>query len=82
LYRCPSASCSKLFTRRYNLQSHLRCHSGERPFVCKWCAATFSRKHDLRRHCRSLHSEDRPHGCAYCSLTFARSDALKRHLAS
>ncbi|TPX59302.1 hypothetical protein SpCBS45565_g07784 [Spizellomyces sp. 'palustris'] len=82
LYRCPSPNCSKMFTRRYNLQSHMRCHSGERPFVCRYCGTTFSRKHDLRRHTRSLHSEDRPHHCGFCSLSFARSDALKRHLAS
>ena len=52
--------------------------------MCEYssCAATFSRKHDLRRHMRSLHSEDRPHHCAHCNLSFARSDALKRHLAS
>ncbi|KAI8588259.1 hypothetical protein BDZ88DRAFT_397549 [Geranomyces variabilis] len=82
LYRCPSPTCAKMFTRRYNLQSHMRCHSGERPFICKYCQASFSRKHDLRRHARSLHSEQRPHKCAFCNLTFARSDALKRHLTT
>ncbi|KAJ3093832.1 hypothetical protein HDU96_002002, partial [Phlyctochytrium bullatum] len=83
-YPCPHPTCRKLFTRRYNLQSHLRCHSGERPFVCPHprCRASFSRKHDLRRHTRSLHSEDRPHLCRWCGLSFARSDALKRHLSS
>ncbi|KAJ3193813.1 Metallothionein expression activator [Irineochytrium annulatum] len=82
VYRCPEPGCEKTFTRRYNLQSHLRCHSGERPFRCDFCPATFSRKHDLRRHTRSLHSEERPHLCMHCSLSFARSDALKRHLAA
>ncbi|KAJ3192414.1 Metallothionein expression activator, partial [Dinochytrium kinnereticum] len=82
MYHCPHDGCDKTFTRRYNLQSHLRCHSGERPFTCRFCTATFSRKHDLRRHTRSLHSEDRPHHCRHCNLSFARSDALKRHLSS
>jgi hypothetical protein len=80
LFKCTTEGCTKTFTRRYNLQSHLRCHSGERPFVCKFCPASFSRKHDLRRHTRSLHSADRPHLCVHCNLSFARSDALKRHL--
>ncbi|KAI8821166.1 uncharacterized protein EV422DRAFT_496135 [Fimicolochytrium jonesii] len=76
LYTCPSPHCPKTFTRRYNLQSHMRCHSGERPFVCKYCATTFSRKHDLRRHCRSLHTEERPHACGFCELRFARSVSI------
>ncbi|KAJ3298910.1 hypothetical protein HK104_010213, partial [Borealophlyctis nickersoniae] len=27
VYKCPSEGCNKTFTRRYNLQSHMRCHS-------------------------------------------------------
>ncbi|KAJ1541838.1 hypothetical protein HK405_010382, partial [Cladochytrium tenue] len=54
----------------------------ERPFNCPECSMTFSRKHDLRRHTRSLHSGDRPHLCSHCNQSFARSDALKRHLSS
>ncbi|KAI9332886.1 hypothetical protein DFJ73DRAFT_630162 [Zopfochytrium polystomum] len=75
-YICPNSGCSKSFTRRYNLQSHLRCHSGERPYCCDLCSLTFSRKHDLRRHTRSLHSVDRPHLCTHCNLSFARSVKL------
>ncbi|KAI8812282.1 hypothetical protein BJ742DRAFT_673740 [Cladochytrium replicatum] len=82
MYCCPFEGCGKMFTRRYNLQSHLMVHSGERPYKCPSCGASFSRQHDLRRHVRSLHSEDRPHHCHHCNLSFARSDALKRHLAS
>ncbi|KAL2916580.1 hypothetical protein HK105_204013 [Polyrhizophydium stewartii] len=78
LFACPQ--CLKTFTRKYNLQSHLRCHTMERPFECHSCHATFVRKHDLQRHVRSLHTSVRPHTCPHCSLTFARSDGLKRHL--
>ncbi|RKO92219.1 hypothetical protein BDK51DRAFT_2844, partial [Blyttiomyces helicus] len=80
---CTMPGCTKEFTRRYNLESHLRCHKGERPFVCPHCttsdAASFARKHDLRRHIHSLHTEKRPHRCLHCPLTFSRSDALRRH---
>ncbi|KAI8927763.1 hypothetical protein BC831DRAFT_388432, partial [Entophlyctis helioformis] len=62
-----------------NLQSHLRCHTIERPFSCSFCQATFVRKHDLQRHVRSLHSSDRPHVCPHCQVSFARADGLKRH---
>jgi len=74
--------CHKVFTRRYNLVAHVRCHKDERPFQCTECPSSFSRKHDLRRHFRSLHEKERRHGpCPHCALYFTRSDALKRHIA-
>ncbi|KAI9105978.1 hypothetical protein DFS34DRAFT_40275 [Phlyctochytrium arcticum] len=78
---CPIPGCTKAFTRKYNMNSHIRCHSGERPFLCPHCEnASFARSHDLRRHIACLHKEDRPFKCNHCTLRFNRSDALKRHI--
>ncbi|KAL7057156.1 hypothetical protein AAHC03_019135 [Spirometra sp. Aus1] len=50
LYICPMEGCGKGFLRRSKLRDHLCGHTGERPYVCATCKATFVRVNDLRRH--------------------------------
>ncbi|KAJ3195327.1 hypothetical protein HK101_000517 [Irineochytrium annulatum] len=81
-HRCPIEGCQRSFPRRYNLESHLLCHSGEKPYACEMsgCSAAFARRHDLRRHTRTMHDKTRPYGCATCSHRFVKIDLLNRHL--
>ncbi|KAJ3078358.1 Metallothionein expression activator [Quaeritorhiza haematococci] len=79
-YPCPFPGCDRVFTRLYNVKSHLICHSGDRPHVCSQCPASFRRKHDLQRHYRTSHSGEKPWSCPKCSRRFARKDHYRRHL--
>ncbi|KAF9921350.1 hypothetical protein BGZ65_010420, partial [Modicella reniformis] len=66
-HKCPQ--CDKYFTRPFNLKSHQRTHTQERPFVC-----SFTHWH-MRTHWRI-----KPYSCPDCHRNFVRQDALTRHL--
>ncbi|KAI9003122.1 hypothetical protein BC832DRAFT_532326 [Gaertneriomyces semiglobifer] len=75
-YMCQT--CKRIFTRLYNLKSHIRSHQGLRPYKCKICDASFTRNHDLNRHERT-HVDLKPFNCDVCGKSFSRKDALRRH---
>ena len=79
LYVCPYPECAKQFSRYFNLRSHFRIHSGERPYTCSDCGLAFARNHDLKRHTR-IHSGFKPYLCKKCKKGFSRHDAMSRHI--
>ncbi len=76
---CPHCDC--IFNRQYNLKSHMKIHSGEKPFQCDQCGLAFSRNHDLKRHVK-IHNGLKLFNCIYCQKSFSRNDALVRHYSS
>ncbi|KAI8926028.1 hypothetical protein BC831DRAFT_458141 [Entophlyctis helioformis] len=82
--------CSKLFTRRYNLDAHIRSHMNVKPYACTHfvggtngkspCTESFIRKHDLVRHIASVHERKMFGPCPWCGRSYSRSDSYNKHV--
>ncbi|XP_068083537.1 zinc finger protein 341 [Anabrus simplex] len=42
--------CPKSFAKNFDLQQHLRSHTGEKPFQCVVCGRAFSQKSNVKKH--------------------------------
>lgn len=54
-FRCPV--CDKWQRSKAILESHMRMHTGEKPFACEVCSKQFSLKSNWKRHMLSVHPD-------------------------
>jgi len=52
---CPV--CFKVYSKVYNMKTHLVTHTGERKFHCSFCPKGFSQKAHLQRHTLAFHGD-------------------------
>ncbi|XP_054863317.1 PR domain zinc finger protein 14-like [Amphiprion ocellaris] len=70
------------FTASSILRTHIRQHSGERPFKCKHCGKAFASHAAHDSHVRRTHARDKTHPCDLCGAAFQEEQELKYHMKS
>uniref|UniRef100_A0A3Q4GPC7 C2H2-type domain-containing protein n=1 Tax=Neolamprologus brichardi TaxID=32507 RepID=A0A3Q4GPC7_NEOBR len=70
--------CGKTLQDKYNMITHLRVHTDEKPYSCSTCGKRFADLSTFKKHKR-IHKGEKPYSCDTCGKTFATSLEVKRH---
>ena len=78
-FKCEA--CDHECNNRWALASHIRAHTGIKPYKCQHpgCDASFTQKGNLTTHMR-IHQGEKRFECSECHKQFARKDGLLSHV--
>lgn len=71
--------CGKSYVRPATLRSHVKSHSGEKPYQCSICHKSFTQATNLTAHLRT-HSGEKPFTCRVCHRGFSQSSSVTTHM--
>ncbi|XP_072226728.1 uncharacterized protein [Leuresthes tenuis] len=77
LFNC--SQCGEEFSRREDLNVHLRCHARGDSFKCSICNAVCSDRDSLIQHMR-IHTRQTQFSCSVCGKDFAWRRHLTKHM--
>ncbi|KAM9812675.1 gastrula zinc finger protein XlCGF57.1-like [Syngnathus typhle] len=75
-HACPI--CNKRFKSGTYLKTHIKLHSGVKPFSCDICHRSFTLQSSLKLHL-DVHNEDKQFCCDVCGKFFSSLNMLIRH---
>ncbi|XP_056407029.1 gastrula zinc finger protein XlCGF71.1-like [Hyla sarda] len=73
--------CGKEFTKRSELITHKKSHTGEKLYSCSECGKCFAQKSNLVRH-EKIHTGEKSYSCSECGTCFISNSDLVTHRKS
>ena len=78
IFKIRLRSMSNDFSKKYNLSSHKRLHSGEKPHQYDMCPKKFAHSNNLIDH-RRIHTGEKPFHCEFCKKKISSSTRFTKH---
>ena len=72
--------CPKRFTVASSLSRHIKYHNLHRPYVCKYCDASFTYRYNCSRHMIKFHSCEKHFPCLFCTFQATNAYQLDEHV--